>query len=259
MTASLLLSLGLMALGVVVGPGLGVVVDRLIDRSSPAPEHRCVTCRAGLGLASLRPVLSWRQRCEGCGHHKGRRYPAIDLATAAVFGSLALRFDSGWMLVPYLALAAVLIVLSAIDFQTHRLPNVVVWPAFVVGLFVILIISGQRDYTGGIYSALLGCAIFAGFLGVAHLIHEPGMGLGDVKLALTLGLFLGWLQPGLIDTARLVLTTIFVALVTGAIGGIVYNAIRSRGRAEVPFGPALAAATLVAVLASGAVFDTVSL
>jgi leader peptidase (prepilin peptidase)/N-methyltransferase len=248
-----------MALGVVVGPGLGVLVDRLIDRTTPTLEHRCANCRCGLGRRSLRPVIGWWQRCDDCGLHKGRRYPLIDIATAALFGSMALRFDSGWMLGPYLVLVAVLVVLSAVDFETHRLPNVVVWPSFVVSLFVIFVISGQRDYASGIYSALLGCVVFAGFLGIAHLIHEPGMGLGDVKLALTLGLFLGWLQPGLVDTTRLVLGTIFVALVTGAIGGIIYNTIRSRGRSEVPFGPALAAATLAAVLVSGTVFDTVSL
>ncbi len=259
MTSSAILPLGLMALGVVVGPLLSMIVDQAVDRVDLQPEHRCAACGHGLGGASLIPVVSWRGRCGECGIRKGRVYPALDLAAGVIFAMLGLRFGVGWMLLPYLGLAATLIVLSTIDAKTHLLPNTIVWPSFLTGLFVIFVISGQRDYADGIYSALVGAAVFAGFIGTAHLIYEPGMGRGDVKLSLTLGLFLGWLQPGLIDTTRLVLATIFVALVGGGVGGLVYNLVKSRGRAEIPFGPALAAATLGAVLVSSSVLDTVSL
>ncbi|MEM7322255.1 MAG: A24 family peptidase [Actinomycetota bacterium] len=258
MTA-LLLPLGLLALGVVVSPLLGIAVDRTVDRLAFRPEHRCTSCGAGLGPSSLVPVLAWWQRCRSCGSHKGLRYPLVDIATGVTFALLGVRFGLGWMLVPYLALAAVLIVLSAIDAETHLLPNIITWPAFLVGLFVILVISGQQDYGPGIGSALLGAAVFGGFIGAAHLAYERGMGRGDVKLSLTLGLFLGWLQPSLIDTTRLVLFTILAALVGGAATGTLYNLIRRRGRAEIPFGPALALATIAAVLVSASVFDTVDL
>lgn len=259
MTSAVILPLGLMALGVVVGPLLGVIVDRTVTREILQLEHRCTSCSEGLGRSSLIPVVSWKDRCGACGAHKGRRYPLVDLSIALTFAMLGLRFGVGWMLLPYMALAAVLVVLSAIDTETHLLPNVIVWPSFFAGLFIIFVISGQQDYANGIYSALVGAAVFAGFIGAAHLVYEQGMGRGDVKLSMTLGLFLGWLQPGLIDTTRLVLATIFVALLGGGIGGLIYNTVKSRGRAEIPFGPALAAATLVAVLASSSVLDTVSL
>ncbi len=259
MTITVLLPLGLLAVGVVVGPWLGIIADRAVERLPPKPTHRCTSCRRALGPSTLRPVLGWFDRCTGCGLHKGVRYPMIDLATGMVFAMLGLRFGMGWMLLPYLGLAAVLIVLSAIDVETHLLPNIIVWPAFFASLFLILVISGQRDYAEGIYSALLGAAVFTGFIGAAHVVNEQGMGRGDVKLSMTLGLFLGWLQPDLIDTTRLVLATIIVALVGGGVTGLVYNLAKSRGRAEIPFGPALAAATLAAVLVSGSVLDTVSL
>ena len=257
--SSLLLPLGLLALGVVVSPALGIAVDRAVERLSPKPEHRCTKCQAGLGPASLIPLRHWAQRCGQCGAHKGLRYPVVDIATSLTFVLMGIRFGAGWMLGPYLGLAAVLIVLSVIDAETHLLPNIITWPAFLAGLFVIFVISGQRDYAAGITSALLGAAVFAGFIGAAHLAYERGMGRGDVKLSLTLGLFLGWLQPDLIDTTRLVLYTILVALLGGAVFGGLYNLIGRRGRAEIPFGPALVAATLAAVLVSGSVFDTVSL
>lgn len=259
MTSSVLLPLGLMALGVVVGPLLGVVVDRMSDRVPLEPEHRCAVCSTGFGPSSLLPVVSWKATCAACGINKSLRYPLVDLLTAITFALLGIRFGPGWMLAPYLALGAVLIVLSVIDAETHLLPNTIVWPSFLAGLFAIFVISGQQDYANGIYSALVGAAVFAGFIGAAHLVYEPGMGRGDVKLSLTLGLFLGWLQPSLIDTTRLVLATMIVALTGVGIGGMIYNRIRSRGRAEIPAGPALAAATIAAVLVSGSLLDTVTL
>ncbi len=259
MSTTLLLSLGLLVLGVAIGPILGIFVDRTVERLEPELEHRCTSCSFGLGASSIIPVLGWRTRCPSCQAHKGIRYPLIDLATGLIFALMGLRFGAGWMLAPYLGLAAVLVVLSAIDAETHLLPNVIVWPSFLAGLFAVLVISGQRDYAAGVSSALLGAAIFAGFIGAAHVIYEPGMGRGDVKLSMTLGLFLGWLQPNLINTTRLVLFTIIVALFGGGMIGLIYNIIRSRGRAEIPFGPALAAATLVVVLVSGSVMDTVTL
>ncbi len=258
MNSSLLLPLGLLALGVVVGPILGIAVDRVVERLPFQPEHRCTTCQEGLGPASLVPIVGWRGRCGSCSSHKGVRYPLIDLATAAVFALLGVRFGSSWMLVPYLGLGAVLVVLSAIDVETHLLPNIIVWPSFLAGLFAVLVVSGQRDYAEGVTSALLGVAVFTGFIGAAHIVYEPGMGRGDVKLSMILGLFLGWLQPSLLDTTRLVLFTILVALLGGGLIGLAYNAIRRRGRAEIPFGPALAAATLAAVLVSSSVLDTVT-
>lgn len=259
MISSLLLPLGLLALGVVVGPALGVAVDRTVDRLPFQPEHRCTGCQTGLGPSSLVPITGWRGRCPSCDNHKGIRYPLVDVATAVVFALLGARFGVGWMLIPYLGLGAVLVVLSAIDVETHLLPNIIVWPSFLAGLFAVLVVSGQRDYAEGVTSALLGVAVFTGFIGAAHIIYEPGMGRGDVKLSMILGLFLGWLQPSLLNTTRLVLFTILFALLGGGLIGLAYNAIRRRGRAEIPFGPALAAATLAAVLVSSSVMETVTL
>lgn len=255
---STMLPLGLAALGVAIGPGLGIVVDRTVERLAFEPEHRCTTCHSGLGPSSLVPVKGWFDRCGTCSAHKGRRYPAVDIATAVVFALLGLRFGIGWMLVPYLGLGIVLVTLSAIDAETHLLPNIIVWPSFLAGLFAVLVISGRSGYPEGVSSALFGALVFAGFIGAAHVIYEPGMGRGDVKLSLTLGLFIGWLQPGLVDTTRLVLFTILIALGGGGMIGLIYNAVRSRGRAEIPFGPALAVSTLAVVLLSASIVDTAS-
>jgi len=256
---TVVLAVALIALGLVAGPFVGIVVDRAVDRIRLEPQHRCSACQTGLGSRSLRPVLSWTDHCPSCANHKGVRYPLVDVGTVVVFAALGLRFGWSPMLVPYLALGAVLVALSAIDIETHLLPNVIVWPSIVVGLFLILVFSGEFDYIDGINSALLGAAVFGGFIGLAHVVHEQGMGRGDVKLALLLGLFVGWLQPDLIDTTRLVFWTILLALTGGGILGLAYNLVRGRGRAEIPFGPALAVASLVIVVVSPAIAASVAI
>lgn len=252
----LTLTIVLVAVAVVVGPWIGVIVDRAVEGLRPEAHHRCVHCRTELGDATLRPVASWSDRCWSCGRHKGVRYPLVDLGVVATFVVLGLRF--GWkpVLLPYLALALALVALSAIDFETHLLPNIIVWPSIFTGLFLIVVFSGELDYVAGINSALVGAAVFGGFIGLAHVAYERGMGRGDVKLAVLLGLFLGWLQPGLIDTTRLVMITIFVALLGGGLAGLAYNTIRRRGKAEIPFGPALVAASLVGIVISPALVSS---
>lgn len=236
--------------GIVIGPFLGVLVDRLHDRVAVAFEHRCTSCSYGLSQKSLVPVWHWWQNCPSCQQHKGVRYIAVDVSTICVFGLLATRFGFQGRLVPYLGLGAVLVVLSIVDFETHLLPNVVVWPSIWLSLGVILLSSRVLDGGGDALSALTGAAVFGGFIGLSHLIYQRGMGRGDVKLALLLGLFIGWLQPGLLIATRLVLYTILGSLVGGAALGSLYNVIRRRGRAEIPFGPALAGASLVMILLS---------
>ncbi len=239
----------LAAVALLAGPFLGIVVDRAAGRLRVQLEHRCVRCEAGQGTASLVPVLNWFQRCSSCQRHKGVRYAAVDLLLVATFLALGVRFTTAWLLLPYLLFAAVLVALSVIDVETHLLPNNIVWPSILSGLFLVLVVSGELGYEQGIYSALLGAALFGGTLGVLHVIYEPGMGRGDVKLAMLLGLFVGWIEPEPFATVRLVLYTMLLAFGGAGLLGLAYNTIRRR-RGEIPFGPALAAATMVVVLAA---------
>ncbi|MGI9615277.1 MAG: prepilin peptidase, partial [Acidimicrobiales bacterium] len=172
--------------GLLIGPLLGIAVDRTVERLRPAAEHRCSHCEHALGPRSLIPVVGWFQRCDACGEHKGTRYPAVDVAITITFGLLAWRFvasDGGgvavdWKLWPYLAVGAVLVVLSAIDVETHLLPNILVWPSIGISVFLVLVLSGEFADGDGIATSLLGGAVFGGFIGIVHLAYERGMGRG---------------------------------------------------------------------------------
>lgn len=254
--SSIPLTILLIGVAAVIGPVLGLVVDRAVEREDPRGGQRCVHCRARQGARSLLPIANWVQRCPSCGRTKGVRYVAVDVVLVAAFVAIGQRFGSSWQLVPYLGLVAALVVLSAIDLETHLLPNIVVWPSIWLALFVILTLSGERGDSAGLYAALIGGGLFGGFIGMAHLLNERGMGRGDVKLALLLGLFVGWLQPDRLMAVRLVFYSIILALLGGGLVGLAFNRLRGRGRAEIPFGPALASATLVIIIASPRLVET---
>jgi len=235
-------------LGLAVGPLVGVMVDRAVERVGPAAEHRCVKCQAGLGVWSLIPILGWFSRCPTNPAHRSIRYPIVDVSSMVGFGLITYRFGSDWMLAPYLALVCVLVALAVIDAETHLLPNIIMWPSIWVGLFMVLTVSGFTDYSQGLKSALVASAMATGLIGAAHLVYEAGMGRGDVKLALLLGLFVGWPQTEILQAVRLTFATLIVALLGVGVGGGIYNLVRRRGRAEIAFGPALIGAAIAIIV-----------
>ena len=159
----------------------------------------------------------------------------------------------GWSstLPAFLTLAAASVLLSVIDLQHQRLPNAVLGPWAVAALALLLVDTMARGTWESLLRALLGAAIsFAVYL-VLALISPSSLGMGDVKLAGVLGLYLGYLG--------------WRTLILGAVGGFVIAALigivllamrRVTLRTQVPFGPPMLAAAIVAVaLGAGAVGD----
>ena len=227
---------------------LAVVVDRAVGRERLWAEHRCVRCRHGLGVASLAPLRSWFASCAHCGRRPGWRYPLTDLSAAAAFALVGARFGFTGETVIYGALAAVLVILAVIDLETHLLPNVITYPTFVVGLVVVLVTSPLLGRVDHLASALVGGAVAFTIMLVFHVISPAGLGLGDVKLAPTLGLFLGWLTTSPLTAVNLVLYAVVIG--SAGVGIIGLAAKRIRGIKEVPFGPGLVVGTLTIIAVS---------
>jgi leader peptidase (prepilin peptidase) / N-methyltransferase len=127
----------------------------------------------------------------------------------------------------------------------------VTFPTLGVALSLILVVSLQHDLSDAVRGALVGSVAYFVLLLVPHLVYPRGMGFGDVKLALLMGLFLGWVgwtpELPVAGPLRLVLYALVLGCLLGALfGGIVTVVTRRRG--EFPFGPALALACLVVVL-----------
>jgi leader peptidase (prepilin peptidase)/N-methyltransferase len=220
---------GLLALP--VGWFAGVLIDRVPDRESLTP------------LPGV--------RLDG-------KYLFVQLAMLVLFILAAIRFDEEpvGMLVGYLFFFAMLLTLSVIDVELFRLPDLIVLPSLVVSLVLVVVVSLIDDNPEQIRYALVGGALYFGFLFVAHLIYPRGMGFGDVKLAAVMGLYVGWLGSSYPAAIGLVLWAMLIGFVAGSIIGIVLLAIRRRSK-QIPFGPFLALGAVVAVLlSSGLVSQT---
>jgi leader peptidase (prepilin peptidase)/N-methyltransferase len=241
-------------LGLVIGSFLNVVVWRLPRGESIVhPGSHCPHCDAPIGPADNIPVVSWlllRGRCRRCRAPISVRYPLVELASGALWAAMALRFGPNWALPAYLVLVSALLALSLIDLDTFLLPNRIVYP-LAVALVALFGLAAVLEDAGDAYvRALLGgLAAFAFFLTV-HLVAPRGMGFGDVKLSFCLGIALGWLSWGSVFLG------LFLGFLLGAVVGVTLIATGTRTRKDhVPFGPFLAAGTVLAILAGQPLLD----
>jgi len=234
-------------LGLVLGSFANVVIARVpAGASIVRPASACPACAAPIRPRDNVPVLSWvvlRGRCRACGWRIPSRYPLVELASAGLLALVAWRIGWSPELPAYLLFAWTLLVLSVIDLDHKRIPNRLTYPLTPV-LAVLLVAAGLAGGDPGqALRALLGGVVAFAVLLALALINPRGMGLGDVKLAAFLGLglgFLGW--------DHLVLG-LFAAFLLGGLVAVALLALRRRGRRdEIPFGPWLAAGSLVAVL-----------
>lgn len=198
------------------------------------------------------PLVSYlvrRGRCAHCGQPYGRSHLVVELVTALAFGVLGLRFGASPELAAYLYLAAVGVVLSAIDIACHRLPDVFTKTSYLVlGGLLAIAVPHLPDGPQRFIYALIGMIAMAGLYFVMWLINPRGMAWGDVKLSGSVGLMLGWLG------VNAFITGLFVAFLFAASYGLVM-VIRRRVtmKSAIPFGPFMIVGTIAGVLLSNVV------
>jgi leader peptidase (prepilin peptidase)/N-methyltransferase len=232
--------------GAVIGSFLNVVAHRVpLGESLVSPPSRCPECEAPVKPYDNVPVVSWlllRGRCRNCGTRISPRYPLVELATALVFAAVvAVRgFDDD--LVLELPFVAALIALAAIDFDHKLLPNKIVYPLAAYGVIATLLVD-REDL---VENLIAGAGAFA-FLLLAVIAYPRGMGMGDVKLAGAMGLYLG----------LSVIPALLTAFLSGSVVGVVIIAREgAAGRKKaVPFGVFLALGGIVGVLAGPELID----
>ncbi len=212
--------------GLIVGSFLNVVIYRVPrDESIVKPRSRCPQCGTEIRAHDNIPVLSWlilRGRCRDCHEPISIRYPAVELFTGLIFLAMAWRFGMTWELPAYLYLAGIGVALSMIDYDTKRLPDVIVKPSYVVAGLLLLAPAIAASDWHRYGKAWAGAVVLFTFYFLLRLIHPPGMGWGDVKLAGVLGLYLAWLGWGVLVVGG------FLAFGFGAIVGVVVLVVRRK-------------------------------
>jgi leader peptidase (prepilin peptidase)/N-methyltransferase len=227
-------------LGALVGSFLNVVAYRVPrGESVVAPASRCPGCETPIRPWDNVPVLSWlalRGRCRTCGEPISRRYPLTEALTAVAFAAVVLTRGFHESLVLALPFAAVLIAVASIDLEHRIVPNKILAPAAIwaMGAGCLVDLQGMPERLGAGAGAFL-------FLLVAALAYPAGMGMGDVKLAGVMGLFLG----------LSVVPALLAAFLAGTLVGLGVMAREGAGarKRAVPFAPFLALGGLVGLLA----------
>lgn len=236
--------------GLAIGSFLNVVAYRVpMGLSVVSPASSCPNCGSPIRGRDNIPVLSWlilRGKCRNCAEPISPRYIVLEVITGAAFTAVAFRFigaaitgesvtqviSAVLLLVAYLYLAAISVVLTAIDLDVHRLPDRIVLPSYGVGVVLFGVAGVLAGDLTSFVRALAGAGILFAFYLVLALIKPGGMGMGDVKLAGVLGLFLGQL-----GWAELAVGAAFAFLLGGIYGVGLIIGRRAKRRTAIPFGP----------------------
>lgn len=243
MNVDALAMVSLAVLGLAIGSFLNVCIHRVPVRTSVVtPGSRCPSCGYALRWTDNIPVVSYAMlggRCRECRTAISIRYPIVELITMGVFLLHYAVIGLDPLLVPRLVFACAMIVLFAIDLEHQLLPNAITLPGIAIGFIASL------AFPPGPVSSALGILLGGGSLwliGEAYyrFAGQEGMGGGDVKMLAMIGAFLGW---------KLVLVTLMLSSILGAVAGLVVVAVKRGGlKYALPYGTFLALGALAASL-----------
>ncbi len=233
--------------GLLIGSFLTVVAHRVPrGESIVGPRSRCPACGKQIAAYDNIPVFSWlllRGRARCCGVPISPRYPLTELTVGLLFAAVVLvLWDEPGEVVLGLLFVSTLVAVTLTDLELRLIPNKILLVSALLGVAV----AAAFD-PGSLPERAIAAAAAGGLLFLAALAYPRGMGLGDVKLAAVMGLYLG----------RNVAPAILVALLAGAVVGL---AMIAREGAEarkkaIPFGPFLALGGIVGQLVGDQLLD----
>lgn len=249
----------MLLLGLSFGSFANVVIWRFPRHESlSSPPSHCPSCQSAIQWYDNIPVVSWlvlRGRCRACAEPISVRYPVVELLSGVLWLVAGLEFGVALRALAAAIFFYLLLILSAIDLDTRRLPNPIVGLCVGIGFAGAVVyqltglpITPLLDSRGWLASPVVAAVVGAvGSAGIALAIaltyagmrRREGFGMGDVKLLGAIGLFLGPLG----------VLVLFLASVAGAIVGIIMARRSQEGLAKAyPFGPFLAAAAVLIAL-----------
>ncbi|MEL6891008.1 MAG: prepilin peptidase [Actinomycetota bacterium] len=250
--SDLLLFVSVVVGGLLIGSFLTVVVDRVPrGESINRPPSACGNCGLRLGPLDLVPVVSWVAlggKCRRCRNPIGVEPIVIELANVAVWLLFLWKFGATAPLPAFLAWGSVLVAQSWIDLREQRLPREITFVGLGLGAIGLTVAALVDDEPERIWMSLLGAAIALAIIGAIYLGAnwrygtDVAFGYGDVILSPLLGLYVGYINPGIVPPA------IFFGFILGSLAAIpAIIARRADGQTALPFGPFLAAGSVLAV------------
>ncbi|MEN9801994.1 MAG: hypothetical protein RLZ37_1119 [Actinomycetota bacterium] len=234
-------------LGAVCGSFAALVADRIPrSESVVVGRSKCRSCERQLTIVDLIPVVSWmtlRGRCRSCAASFGSSSAVIELLTSGVFVTCAFVIEDPLVLVAHWILCTGLVSLTVIDVATLRLPREIIHATAAIALPVLLIASITADELFRMRTSLIGALCALSAMAVLYVASSGRLGDGDVRLSPLLGAFLGWWS------LPAVFSGFFLAFLLGSVIGTAMIISGRSGRSSaIPFGPFLAAGTILTVV-----------
>lgn len=204
----------------------------------------CASCDHELVPAEMAPPIWWishRCGCPICGERLPNSWLVLQLGVPAAMLVMLVTFGPSLVLIPFLWLVPVLATAATTDIRLMLIPRRIAWVGAGVGGALIVVVSLATNHSASIQSAAIGGVGYISFLFVVSIITPGGMGMGDVRLSLLLGLYLGWLN------VIMPAVGLFIACLIGTAMGLMVR-FASKGEQRLfPFGPGLALGTLIAI------------
>jgi len=236
--------------GLIIGSFLNAWAWRLAHGEKiTAGRSHCPKCGAQIRAYDNVPLVSWlllRGRCRDCGAAISRRYPVGEALTAVLFAALAAYDGLSLLLIPHLLFVSVMLLVSQVDLEKRIIPDVVILSAAAIGVPLMIWLGPGPWWEWPL--AGVGAAGFLLLISEAYyrLRHVEGMGFGDVKMALCMGVYLG----------VTVVPALFLGFLSGAVIGVALIFLRKGdAKTAVPFGPFLAAGAIVALFVGRFLID----
>lgn len=228
-------------LGITLGSFFNVCIYRLPRGESISwPSSRCTRCKTPVKIYHNIPLISYlslRGRCHACKERFSLRYPLVEGISGLFFVAVYLKFGLSTQIAAWLLLTALLIIITFIDIEFKLILNKVTIPGLVLGALFSWLSIPLAPLEIGLGSAV-GIGLLAGVavLGKA-LFGKESMGMGDVKMAGMIGVFLG---------VKGIAIALFLGFIIAGIFGFVGMAVKKLERGSyMPFGPFIAAGTFV--------------
>lgn len=222
--------------GLVLGSFYNVVGLRIPKKESIViPPSHCVSCNRRLSAIDLIPVFSYvflKGKCRTCGVKVSPIYAITELATGLLFAFATWTIGLTWELFVALVFISLLVIINVSDIAYMLIPDKIL--LFFLPLLMISRIVSPLDPW---WDSIVGAAVGFGLLLLIAVVSKGGMGGGDIKLFLLIGLVLGTVKT---------LLTLFLASVIGMIVGMIVLKIQGKGRkTPLPFGPYIVIAAII--------------
>lgn len=232
------------ALGLAMGSFASVLVARIPERLGIHGKSQCLSCKREISFYDNIPLLGYirlRGKCRWCKSSISPIYPLLELFTALATIYLVMSFNSWILCTAWIIFLTVGLSLTVIDVRSHRLPNVLTLPLYLILCSVLVLDSIVNSMWSSFFRALFLSAALCFFYLLLNIISKGGMGLGDAKFALSVGLLAGYVSGFTVIGAT------FVAFFLGALVGVIAMLAKKGNRkTAIPFGPFIFLGTLLA-------------